>query len=152
MSESEEVPPEGSIKTNGQKADVAQEAVSPAATPGGWLATADRTDPPSDQQEEGRATMNVSGVGTPVPIPAPVPHAPAPSPTERAPTEAAEAAPSPEKKSEADKAREEAKKLPPLPGLTVNEVRVMLGAMPASVARELSQNDGMSRGIFDVYA
>lgn len=95
--------------------------------------------------------MNVSGVGTPVPIPAPVPHAPAPSPTERAPTEAAEAAPSPEKKSEANKAREEAKKLPPLPGLTVNEVRVMLGAMPASVARELSRNDGMSRGIFDVY-
>jgi hypothetical protein len=96
--------------------------------------------------------MNISGVGTPVPIPAPVPHAPAPSPTDRAPTEAAEAAPSREGKSEASKAREEAKKLPPLPGLTVNEVRVMLGAMPASVAHKLSQNDGMSRGIFDVYA
>jgi hypothetical protein len=76
---------------------------------------------------------------------------PAPSPTDRAPTEAAKAAATPEKKSEATRAETQATKLPPMKGLTLNEVRVMLGAMPVSAAAQLAGQEGMSKGSFDVY-
>jgi hypothetical protein len=95
--------------------------------------------------------MNVSGVGGPSAVPAPMPVVPAPSPTERAQTEAARPTPAAqEKKAEATKAQEEAAKLPPLKGLTLNEVRVMLGALPVSAAAKLATRQ--QPGAFDVYA
>jgi hypothetical protein len=36
-------------------------------------------------------------------------------------------------------------------GLTLNEVRVMLGAMPVSAAAQLAGQEGMGKGSFDVY-
>jgi hypothetical protein len=98
--------------------------------------------------------MSISGVGTPAPVPPPVPPVTAPSPTDRAPTEAAKpAAASTEKKSEVTRAEEEAAKLPPMKGLTLNEVRVMLGAIPASAALKLAnRQDGTGTHAFDVYA
>lgn len=96
--------------------------------------------------------MNVSGVGAPVPVAAPMPVGPAPSPTDRAPTEAAKAAAQPEKKSETTKAEEEAAKLPPLKGLTLDEVRVMLGAIPPSELARLATRQRMQPSAFDVYA
>ena len=96
--------------------------------------------------------MNISGVGAPAPVPAPMPVGPAPSPTERASTEAAKAAAPPEHKSEITKAEEASAKLPPLRGLTVNDVRVMLGAMPASAAAKLAAKQQVQPGSFDTYA
>ena len=95
--------------------------------------------------------MNVNGVGAPGTVPAPMPVGPAPSPTDRAPTEAAKAAPQ-EKKSEITKAEEEAPKLPPLKGLTVNDVRVMLGALPVTAAAKLAARQQTRPGAFDTYA
>jgi hypothetical protein len=97
--------------------------------------------------------MNVSGVGAPAPVSVPRPVVPAPSPMDRAPTEAASAtaATTEHKESEVTKAEEEAAKLPPMKGLTLNEVRVMLGAIPASAAAELAKQDRAGTGAFDVY-
>jgi hypothetical protein len=91
--------------------------------------------------------MNINGVGAPAPATVPVP---APSPTDRAPTDAAKAA-TPDKKAPNPRAEEEAPKLPPLKGLTVNDVRVMLGMLPVSAARKLEQQPARP-GEFDMYA
>jgi hypothetical protein len=96
--------------------------------------------------------MNINGVGAPTPVPAPMPVGPAPSPKERASTEAAKAAAPPERKSEITQAEEESAKLPPLKGLTVNDVRVMLGAMPPSAAAKLAAKRQVPPGALDVYA
>ncbi|HET9655781.1 MAG TPA: hypothetical protein VFP72_10540 [Kineosporiaceae bacterium] len=93
--------------------------------------------------------MNVSGVGAPAtPAAASVP---APSPTDRAPTEAAKAAHPDGSKTQHKSVEEEAPKLPPLKGLTLTEVRVMLGVMPASAAIKQAQQP-THPGAFDVYA
>lgn len=99
--------------------------------------------------------MNVNGRGTLSQAPPAMTIVPAPSPTDRAPTEAARtAAPSAEvTKPGADKtAEEKAAKLPPLKGLTVNEVRMMLGALPVSEAAKTAANPNTRPSIFDVYA
>ena len=97
--------------------------------------------------------MNVSGVGAAAPVSTPRPVGPAPSPMDRAPTEAASAtAVRAENQKPEVKAEEEAAKLPPMKGLTLNEVRVMLGAIPASTAAKLSRQDRAGTGAFDVYA
>ena len=97
--------------------------------------------------------MNVSGVGAPTPVPPTRPVGPAPSPTDRAPTEAAKAATPDEKaRSEATKADEEAAKLPPMKALTLSEVRVLLGALPASEASRTAAEQHTRPGVFDVYA
>jgi hypothetical protein len=76
-----------------------------------------------------------------------------PSPTDRALTEAAKpTAASAERKSEATRAEEAAAKLPPLKALTLNEVRVMLGAIPASVALKMANKPDGGLGAFDMYA
>jgi hypothetical protein len=97
--------------------------------------------------------MNVSGVGAPAPASVPRPVGPAPSPMDRAPTEAARAtaARTGNQKPEG-KVEEEAAKLPPMKGLTLNEVRVMLGAIPASAAAKLAKQDRVGTGAFDLYA
>jgi hypothetical protein len=83
-----------------------------------------------------------------------LPVVPAPSPTDRAPTEAAKAATSPGRRaeSEASRAEEEAAKLPPMKGLTLNEVRVMLGVLPVSEATKMAAKQNTRPSIFDVYA
>lgn len=97
--------------------------------------------------------MNVSGVGAPAPMSAPRPVGPAPSPMDRAPTEAASTtAATAESRKPEGRAEEEAAKLPPMKGLTLNEVRVMLGAIPASAAAKLAKQDRAGTGAFDVYA
>jgi hypothetical protein len=71
--------------------------------------------------------MNVNGVGRTAPV-----AVPSPGESDRAPTQTAGTA-NPAKATAAERSRQEAReveKLPPLKGLTVNEFRIILGAMP----------------------
>ena len=92
--------------------------------------------------------MNVSGVGTAPPIaPTPAP-APASNHRELAPATTTRDGPAAKKPEQAPE--HEAPKLPPMKGLSLTEVRVMLGAIPAGMATKLAQ--GAQPGSFDTYA
>lgn len=98
--------------------------------------------------------MNVTGVGAGPPLPPPpVPAAgpaPAAAPAERPPnpaTTTSEAA----AQDKADRKHErDVEKLPPLRGLSLTEIRVMLGQLPAGAAAKLGETS--RPGSFDTYA